>query len=309
MGKGLIDKIFDSIFDSEWTGRYGEKLTAKKLKWVKFFGRKGEILRNIYIPKDNGDTSEIDVLYITQKGIFVFESKNYSGWIFGDEDDYYWTVSLQNGIKNKLYNPIKQNKTHMKWLGKYIGEDIPLFSIIVFSERCEFKKISVKDENVKVIKRDRTYATVRDIWEAKPDILDEIRVKEIAEKLRKLTNVDEAVKLEHIENIEKRYNKKKKEVKENIKSISNKEPKENIELESNEELKENTEQKSNEESKNNISQNGDTDKIQDESEKICPRCGGKLVLRIAKKGENAGKQFYGCERFPKCRYIENIELK
>ena len=308
MGKGLIDKIFDSIFDSEWTGRYGEKLTAKKLKWVKFFGRKGEILRNIYIPKDNGDTSEIDVLYITQKGIFVFESKNYSGWIFGDEDDYYWTVSLQNGIKNKLYNPIKQNKTHMKWLGKYIGEDIPLFSIIVFSERCEFKKISVKNENVKVIKRDRTYATVRDIWEAKPDILDEIRVKEIAEKLRKLTNVDEAVKLEHIENIEKRYNKKKKEVKENIKSIRNKDPKENIELESNEELKENTEQKSNEESKNNINQNGDTDKIQDESEKICPRCGGKLVLRIAKKGENTGKQFYGCERFPKCRYIENIEL-
>ena len=114
--------------------------------------------------------------------------------------------------------------------------------------------------------------------------------------------------MEHIENIEKRYNKKKKEVKENIKSISNKDPKENIELESNEELKENTEQKSNEESKNNINQNGDTDKIQDESEKICPRCGGKLVLRIAKKGENTGKQFYGCERFPKCRYIENIEL-
>ena len=34
MGNGLIDIIFDSIFDSEWTGRYGEKLTAKKLMWV-----------------------------------------------------------------------------------------------------------------------------------------------------------------------------------------------------------------------------------------------------------------------------------
>ena len=65
-------------------GRYGEALTARELKLVDLFGRKGKILRNVYIPKDNGETSEIDVLYITQKGIFVIESKNYSGWIFGD---------------------------------------------------------------------------------------------------------------------------------------------------------------------------------------------------------------------------------
>ena len=41
-------------------------------------------------------------------------------------------------------------------------------------------------------------------------------------------------------------------------------------------------------------------------ERICPKCGGKLVLRTAHKGERAGKQFYGCENYPKCRYIENI---
>lgn len=40
------------------------------------------MLRNIYVPY-NGKTSEIDVLMIREKGIFVFESKNYSGWIFG----------------------------------------------------------------------------------------------------------------------------------------------------------------------------------------------------------------------------------
>lgn len=38
-------------------------------------------------------------------------------------------------------------------------------------------------------------------------------------------------------------------------------------------------------------------------EKICPRCGQKLVLRVAKKGDNAGNQFYGCSAYPKCRYI------
>ena len=43
------------------------------------------------------------------------------------------------------------------------------------------------------------------------------------------------------------------------------------------------------------------------SSDICPRCGGKLVLRTAKKGTNAGKQFYGCSNYPSCRYIRNIE--
>ena len=37
---------------------------------------------------------------------------------------------------------------------------------------------------------------------------------------------------------------------------------------------------------------------------VCPRCGAKLVLRTAKKGANAGEQFYGCSRFPKCRYVQ-----
>ena len=39
---------------------------------------------------------------------------------------------------------------------------------------------------------------------------------------------------------------------------------------------------------------------------ICPVCGGELVLRTARRGANAGKQFYGCSSFPRCRYILNI---
>ena len=41
-------------------------------------------------------------------------------------------------------------------------------------------------------------------------------------------------------------------------------------------------------------------------DRICKMCGGKMVLRTAKKGNNAGKQFFGCERFPECRYVENV---
>ena len=46
--------------------------------------------------------------------------------------------------------------------------------------------------------------------------------------------------------------------------------------------------------------------VTDEKAKICPRCGSMLVLRTAKKGTNAGKQFWGCSAFPKCRYVKNV---
>jgi len=43
------------------------------------------------------------------------------------------------------------------------------------------------------------------------------------------------------------------------------------------------------------------------SPRVCQRCGTDLVLRTAKKGPNAGKAFYGCGSFPKCRYTEQLE--
>lgn len=183
-------------------GKRGERLTERELKWVRFFGRGGKILRNVYVPKGDGQTSEIDVLYITEKGIFVFESKNYSGWIFGDEQSRYWTAMPPNREKNRFYNPIMQNKSHIKWLRKYIGDSIPLFSIIVFSERCELKKVSAV--SAEVIKRDYMYHTVKKIWESTDSVLSEVEVNDIYEKLLNLTNVDKKSKAEHIENIKNR---------------------------------------------------------------------------------------------------------
>lgn len=151
MAKGLFDLILDNIFDNEWTGKYGEKLTERELKFVRLLGRKGKILRNVYLPKNDGGTSEVDVIYITQKGIFIFESKNYSGWIFGNEKNKNWTTVLPNKQKIHFYNPIMQNKTHLKWMKHFIDEDIPLFSVVVFSERCELKEITVYSEDIKVI--------------------------------------------------------------------------------------------------------------------------------------------------------------
>lgn len=289
MAKGLMDLIIDSIFDEEWSGRRGEKLTERELKYVKLFGRKGKTLRNVYIPKDNGETSEIDVMYITQKGIFVFESKNYSGWIFGDERGQYWTVMLPNRQKNRFYNPIKQNRTHIKWLQKYVGADVPLFSIIVFSERCELKKVELESTDIKVIKRDRTYAAVRDIWDSHADAVDDVDA--LYEKLKVLTNVDKAVKAAHIADIERKYKKPAPVKKEN-----NWKP-------VNEPIWDDAQDSGQGEATKDIPEHLP---VNSEEKLICPRCGKELVLRTAKKGEHAGNQFYGCSGFPKCRFVRNL---
>jgi len=42
------------------------------------------------------------------------------------------------------------------------------------------------------------------------------------------------------------------------------------------------------------------------NELICPKCGGSLVLRTAKKGMHAGEQFYGCSNYPNCNFIRNL---
>jgi hypothetical protein len=41
--------------------------------------------------------------------------------------------------------------------------------------------------------------------------------------------------------------------------------------------------------------------VSKEPEKLCPKCSAPMVLRKATKGEHAGKVFWGCSNYPKCR--------
>ena len=103
----------------ESKGTYGEATVAAAASAEVHRGLYGRVLRNVYVPRDDGSTSELDVVLICVKGIFVFESKNYAGYIFGDEQNRKWTVSLYAGKnwigaktteKHHFYNPIWQNK-------------------------------------------------------------------------------------------------------------------------------------------------------------------------------------------------------
>lgn len=185
-------------------GKLGEYLTYKYLRSAEKNGAK--FLFNIYIPKSEEETTEIDVLMIHAKGLFVFESKNYSGWIFGNENQKNWYQTLPQGKgksrKESFYNPIMQNRTHIKHLTALLEEDIPTHSIITFSERCTLKKIDIKNENIRVINRDKVYDTVAAICAKTEDaVLSSEQITEIYSKLFPYTQVSDVTKRQHIQNI------------------------------------------------------------------------------------------------------------
>jgi hypothetical protein len=81
---------------------------------------------------EQGKSFQIDHVVINPRGIFVIETKNYSGEIYGSENQLEWTQVLSYGkVKNKLYNPLKQNATHIYKVKKIVGK-LPVRSLVVF---------------------------------------------------------------------------------------------------------------------------------------------------------------------------------
>ena len=81
---------------------------------------------------------------------------------------------------------------------------IAFFSYIVFSERCELKKVSVNDEKTRVINRQNLQKCFADDMNCLPDILTDEEVEKIYNELKTKTLVSKEIKEEHIKNINMR---------------------------------------------------------------------------------------------------------
>lgn len=187
-------------------GLLGEFYTYKYLKPLKGYKK---FLFNLYIPAEEEETTEIDVVLLHESGIYVFESKNYSGWIFGTETQKYWTQTLPTGKgrsqKTKFYNPIFQNKGHIKWLQQFLGDQpLPLYSYIVFSDRCTLKNITLTSGQHSVVNRYHLLREVKKNSAKKGTPLSKEKIDELFQKLYPLSQADEVKKITHIENIEKK---------------------------------------------------------------------------------------------------------
>jgi hypothetical protein len=185
-GVGLLKYLFD-------TGSFGEALIFFELEKLPMYSK---IMTNLYIPTEDG-TTEIDVVYIAPSGIYVIESKNYSGWIFGDEKARNWMAVIYK-TKNKFLNPIWQNKKHIKYLSRVLV-DVQLRSLIVFSERCELKKVNVEDGLV--IKRGKLRKLI--LKESDKEILSNQEIDDFYVKLKEYSNKSDEEKKLHIEHAKK----------------------------------------------------------------------------------------------------------
>lgn len=110
------------------------------------------IFHDVTLPTSTG-TTQIDHIIISTHGIFVIETKNYSGWIFGTENSSYWTQVIYKN-KNKFQNPLRQNYKHIKTLQTITQLPFSIFhSVIVFAGDATFKtdlpRNVIKQHNLK----------------------------------------------------------------------------------------------------------------------------------------------------------------
>ncbi|MFG0904102.1 nuclease-related domain-containing protein [Photobacterium damselae] len=232
-----------SVFKSRWLkGIFGEFLVNRLLS--KLPESDYTLIKDVTLPTSDG-TTQVDHIVVSKYGIFVVETKNMKGWIFGSARQKLWTQKIYRH-SSKFQNPLHQNYKHIKVLETLLGCSVDyLHSVIVFIGDSTFKtemppnvtyargSIRYIQQFNKVVFSDKDYARLT-------DSINQIKLKRgVITDLKHRNHVKEIV----------------------------------------------------------------ASKV---SSNQCPRCGSEMVLRETKRGENIGKQFWGCSTFPKCRAVKQL---
>ena len=189
--------------------KHNKGIRGEYLIWqmLENLGGYKKFIFNCYIPRDNDKTTEIDIILIHESGIYVFESKNYSGWIFGHEKQNYWTQTLPTGQgesqKEKFLNPIIQNQIHINCLKEYLNQEESLFySYIIFGDRCVLRKVTITNTKYHVIIRRNIFNELNINNQLEKKLLSQEEINNIYDKLKSCTNVSEETKSKHRKEIE-----------------------------------------------------------------------------------------------------------
>ena len=110
-------------------GWFGEKKATFKM-WLLLDDQVYKRYHDIIIPSSNG-TTQIDHLLISQFGIFIVETKNKDGWIFGDANNATWT-QVVFGKKFAFQNPLRQTYRQKKVLAEFLSIDESAIHVIVY---------------------------------------------------------------------------------------------------------------------------------------------------------------------------------
>ncbi len=196
---GLFDFIKKIPTLNEITGSFGEwlaKIFAKTLPGAL-------VLHDVLIDGADGYTSQIDLVLIGNKGIYVVEVKSFSeAKIYGDAKKSKWYY-YSHGKKYEIYSPIKQNKKHVEYLKIFLKDfgDVPCFSIVAMF--CEDFKISGELNTDGYL--DTAICTslptmqevIYKIAENKPEVFDDTKKQEIFDHIKNNQHVGKDARIEH----------------------------------------------------------------------------------------------------------------
>jgi hypothetical protein len=176
-------------------GALGESRVGRRLRRLP--DEEFAVISDLMIQTSAG-TRQIDHLVISRSGIFVIETKNFSGWIHGNENSEYWAQTIYRA-RTKFRNPVKQNWAHVYALKEVLSDlkRIVYHPIVVFVGTAKLKNVYSRTP---VIYDHELLRTILDASGETNLTVDQVR--QIVHRLNEACIQDRHVKREHVRRVQ-----------------------------------------------------------------------------------------------------------
>lgn len=161
------------------------------------------VLHDVLIDGAEGYTSQIDLVLVGNRGVYVVEVKSFTdARIYGDTNKSKWYY-YNHGKKYEIYSPLRQNKKHVEYLKAFLKDfgNVPIFSIITmicqdFKISGEFPANTIICNSLPAMERG-----IYKIAENKPEVFDNTKKQEIFEYIKNNQHIGKEARAEHKQNI------------------------------------------------------------------------------------------------------------
>lgn len=288
---GFVIAVLVMVFIIRWRngraarkGRRGEKMVARELS--RLSRKENIVINDLLVPSANSQTSQIDHVVVSTRGIFIIETKSHAGRISGSENAQYWQQHLPSQTKT-FYNPLLQNRSHIRAVRKLLKghaelSDKAFSAVTVFTDAW---RLDVKADDLII---SRTFLPDKHIC----------RTLIPAERRRKRwwmpgreTVLDEQKMVTHLDGLLDELQRRPRIIsRDSLQAIADTLTSANI--------------------TGARARRDHTAYARHTSAEVsaaiahgqCPRCGRQLVIR-----KSAGKEFAGCSGYPDCRFTCSID--
>jgi hypothetical protein len=135
----VLRRVRSSRASSDSTFQNGGEALLTALVQANFRPPDYHLMNHVTLKLQDG-TTQIDHVLVSSFGVFVIETKDYRGWIFGDPNQPKWTQVLF-WRRFTFQNPIVQNSQHVRAVQDLL-DFLPataIKSVIVFTGDAKFK--------------------------------------------------------------------------------------------------------------------------------------------------------------------------